>query len=71
MPSNAPTPKKSSPPAKRRRHVAAAVTLPAADPRATQARHLDLQANILLQAGYRGAAEMLAWRAWTLREAGL
>lgn len=38
------------------------------DHRTTEARHLDLQADCLLQAGHRAAAELLAWRALALRE---
>ena len=52
---------------KRHKQVAT-VTLAAADRRAIQARHLDLQADCLLQAGHRAAAELLAWRAAALRE---
>ena len=67
MPANASTPKKSLPPAKKRRHVAAApVTVP--DHRAVEARRLDLQASINLQAGYHATAEMLSWAAHRLRE---
>ena len=42
--------------------------LPPPDLRAIQARHLALQADCLLQAGHRAAAEVLAWRAAALRE---
>lgn len=52
---------------KRRRKAAPPVPTPP-DQRAIQARHLDLQANCMLQAGHRAAAEVLAWRALALRE---
>lgn len=52
--------------ARERRTPAPAV--PAADHRVIQARHLDLQADCMLQAGHRAAAEVLSWRAIALRE---
>ncbi len=52
------------------RRKPAQIATPTADRRAIQARHLDLQANCLLQAGHGAAAELLSWRALALREVG-
>jgi len=62
------SPSLSKRPSRRRKSIQAST--PTADCRAIQARHLDLQANCLLQAGHRAAAEVLAWRALAIREAG-
>ena len=43
---------------------------PTYDHRAISARRLDLAADCLLQAGHHAAAELAAWRAMALREAG-
>ena len=55
---------------KKRRSTVAAATTPALDRHAIEAQRLNLEANCLLQAGFRDAAEALSWRAWTLREMG-
>lgn len=60
---------KSLPFPKRRRKAAPPVPTPP-DQRAIQARHLDLQADCMLQAGHHAAAEVAAWRAMALRGAG-
>ena len=62
----------SSPSSKRpnrRRKLAATVTPVTTDPRITLARHLDRGADALLFLGNHLAAERLATRAQTLREA--
>ena len=55
-----------SKPTRRRLKNAPILSLP--DRRTIEARRLDLEADCLLQAGYRAAAEVLAWRAAALRE---
>ena len=51
-----------------KRRPKTAPVAPQPDHRAILARRLDLQADCLLQAGHRAAAEVLAWRAAELRE---
>ena len=64
-----PTPKNPLSTKKRRSLAAATVAAAAPDRRADEARRLDLQASINLQAGFYAAAELLSWQAFQLREA--